>query len=60
MKCWECKKEINKARIVHYISIDQEKEASRDICYDCLSKLKFNPCHYVEVRSIRQRALKQF
>ena len=58
MKCWECKKEVSKARIVHYYSPEQDKEASRDICYDCLPKLAFNPCHYVEVKSIRARATK--
>jgi len=59
MKCWECKKEISTARIAHYYSPDQEKETSRDICYDCLPKLKFDPCNYVRVEKITGRQLKR-
>jgi hypothetical protein len=58
MQCWECKKQINEAKRVHYYSEIQEKEAGRDVCPECYSKLKFNPCHYVEVEKITQRSLK--
>jgi hypothetical protein len=58
MKCWECKRVVYAARIVHYYSPEQEKEASRDVCFDCLPRLHFNPCHYVEVENIRSRTLK--
>jgi hypothetical protein len=58
LKCWECKKDVSKARIVHYYSPIEGKTASRDICFDCLPKLQFNPCNHVEVKSIRSRVLK--
>ena len=58
MKCWECKKKIMRARVVKYLSPLQEKEASRDVCFDCLPLLIFNPCHYVEVDKITQPSLK--
>ena len=58
MKCWECKSTITTAKIVHYYSSIEEKEASRDVCTDCASKLKFNSCNYVEVNKIRQRSLR--
>lgn len=57
MKCWECKKQINMAHKVFYYSPYQGKTASRDVCNDCYSKLRFNPCHYVEVKKITQRSL---
>lgn len=57
MKCWECRKDVTKVHIVHYYSPGQQKEASRDICPECYSKLKFNGCHYVEVEKINQRSL---
>ena len=59
MKCWECKKKIMIARIVHYFSPSQEKEASRNVCFDCLPLLTFDPCHYVRVDNITQRSLKR-
>ena len=62
MKCWECKKEINKAVRVCYLEHHEEsgssKEKYRDVCKECYPKLKFNPCHYVEVNKITQRSLK--
>jgi hypothetical protein len=57
MKCWECKKEISTAHMVHYYSQWQNKEATRYICADCVVKLPFNACHFVEVEKITQRAL---
>lgn len=59
MKCWECRQDISSAHIVHYYSHEQEKEASRDVCDSCYSRLKFNPCHYVEVKKITSRSLKE-
>jgi uncharacterized CHY-type Zn-finger protein len=56
MKCWECKKEISKANLLHYYDGYQEK--SRDVCDECEKELVFNPCHYVEVNRITQRQLK--
>ena len=56
MKCWECKKEIQSAHRVFYLSPYEEK--SRNICPECYKKLIFNPCHYVEVEKITQRSLK--
>ncbi len=57
MKCWECKKQVSKATRTHYYSPIQDKEATRDVCPECYAKLKFNPCHYVEVGKITGRSL---
>ena len=58
MRCWECKKQIGIANIVHYYSENQNKEATRDVCLECHSQLKFNDCHYVEIEKTTQRSLK--
>ena len=59
MKCWECKNPITRARVVHYFSPSQEKEASRDVCFDCLPLLTFDPCHYVRVKKLTQGSLRR-
>lgn len=56
MKCWECKKEISSAVGVCYLEYHEEagrsKEKFRDVCKLCYPYLKFNPCHFVEVKKI--------
>ena len=56
MKCWECKKEITRAVRVCYT--DSYDSKFRDVCEDCYTKIKFNPCHIVEVDRITQTQLK--
>lgn len=61
MKCWECKRKISLSVRTCYLEYHIEeglsKEKFRDVCRECYSKLKFNPCHYVEVNKITQRSL---
>ena len=56
MKCWECKKKISSAIRVCYLEHHEEaglsKEKFRDVCEECYPKLKFNSCHFVEVKKI--------
>ena len=61
MKCWECKNAVNKAIGVNYLWIGWDtfpiSEKRRDVCKECYSKLKFNPNHFVEVKTRRGRGL---
>jgi len=50
MKCWVCKQKVNRVTRVSYT--DGIKEKGRDVCGDCYPKLKFNACHFVEVKRI--------
>lgn len=62
MKCFECKKKINSATMVHYLQVDFEgvpiSEQVRDICNDCFPLLQFNSNHYVISESPRKTTLK--
>jgi len=63
MKCWECKKKISSAVRVCYLEYHEEaggsKEKFRDVCKECYPKLKFNTCHFVEVKKITGRQIKK-
>jgi len=50
MKCWVCKKIINRATRVNYC--DGIKAKTRDVCEDCYPRLKFNECRFVVVKKI--------
>ena len=59
MKCWECKQKTNTATIVNYLQVIRGipiAEKSRDVCPACYLKLKFNPCHYIELDSLQKTA----
>jgi len=62
MKCWECKKKISSAIRVCYLEYHEEagesKEKFRDVCKECYPKLKFNSCHFVEVKKITGKQIK--
>jgi DNA-directed RNA polymerase subunit RPC12/RpoP len=63
MKCWECKKEIESAVMVHYLYMNKYlheaiTSSTRYVCKECESKLPYNPCHFIEVYSPRGRAQK--
>jgi len=62
MKCWECKKKISSAIRVCYLEYHEEvgesKEKFRDVCKECHPKLKFNTCHFVEVKKITGKQIK--
>jgi hypothetical protein len=55
MKCWECKKKIDHCHRVFYC--DKFVEKGRDVCDNCYKQLKFNPCHFAEVKKITGRQL---
>jgi predicted amidophosphoribosyltransferase len=56
MKCWECKKQVTKARRICYVD-DSDNERFRNVCDDCYPKLK---CAYgVHVHKITQTSLKR-
>ncbi len=55
MKCWECKKEIQRAIRVCYLDDSQEK--NRDVCPVCEKKLVYDACHFVRVERITKRQL---
>jgi len=60
MKCWECKrKDIPRARMVFYYDIKHDIVMPRDVCDNCLPKLKFNKLHHVEVDNIRKTSIKK-
>lgn len=59
MICWECREKANECHQVRYISYIENKEKTRDVCGTCYKKLKFDPCHYVQISKIRQRSLKK-
>jgi len=55
MRCWECKKEIQRSIRVCYL--DDEREKTRDICPECEKLLTYNSCHFVEVERITRGQL---
>lgn len=61
MKCWECKKKINESHRVCYVESHEEigasREKFRDVCDECYGRLKFTPCHFVEVEKITGRQI---
>lgn len=61
MKCWECKKPQKQVTMIQYLEVDARGEGvqskRRDICANCLLKLPFNPCHFVDVKKIKERIL---
>jgi len=60
MKCWECKqRDIGYARRVLYYDTVHDILMPRDVCYQCLPKLKFNKLHHVEVSSIRSTSIRE-
>ena len=63
MKCWECKELISSAVRVCYLELHEEigesKAKYRDVCKNCYPKLKFNPCHFVEVEKITGKQSKK-
>ena len=62
MRCWECKKSITQARIVHYVAEscgEAYAEKPRDVCDNCLPKLQFNSTHHVVVERITHRQTKE-
>ncbi len=50
MRCWVCKTRITRASRVNYT--DGIKDKGRDVCDDCYKHLKFNACHFVEVKRV--------
>jgi len=58
MKCWECKRQdIKVVRRVFYYDTVHDIFMPRDVCYECLPKLKLNKLHHVEVDSIRKTSI---
>ncbi len=57
MKCWECKRIIDRGVRIPYT--DGITDKSRDVCGDCLKFLNFNKCHFVEVEKITQTQTKR-
>lgn len=56
MKCWVCKQKVNRVSRVSYLMMlpngEPLKSKTRDVCGDCYPKLKFNACHFVEVKRL--------
>lgn len=62
MKCWECKKQTDEARMVHYVFMSKTHEPiktdTRDVCKECYPKLKFDGTHHEQVFSPRGKQLR--
>lgn len=64
MTCWECKKQTDRASMVHYVYMDKYyhepiKTDTRDICKECYPKLKFDGTHHIQVFSPRGKQLQK-
>ena len=62
MKCWECKKQVNKASLCHYVWRNKYNGEpigviTRFICEKCYPSLKFSATHHIEVKSSRGKAI---